>query len=133
MVGVSVLLVEDNPDEEFLTLRVLKKFPSLARIDVVRDGEEAVEYLATGATLPDLVLLDLKLPKIDGIDVLADFRSREESRDTAVVVLSSSDYARDISRCLELGADAYLLKPLNAKEFESVLGRHGFSTARAQG
>ncbi|RNC68939.1 MAG: response regulator [Desulfuromonadales bacterium] len=127
MDDMTVLLVEDNPDEEFLTLRVLRKILGLAKIDVARDGVEALSYLAgeTGAALPALVLLDLKLPRVGGADVLREMRSRERTRAVPVVVLSSSDHDNDISLCIELGAASYLLKPLGTGAFAAVLGSIG--------
>jgi CheY-like chemotaxis protein len=124
---LRVLLVEDNPDEEFLTVRVLKKFPALTRVEVARDGVEALDYitkLGEGCSL-QLVLLDLKLPKVDGVDVLRRLRASDETRSVPVVILSSSDHDRDISRCMELGADYYLTKPLDPKELSAVLERLG--------
>ncbi|ANA39935.1 MULTISPECIES: response regulator [Geobacter] len=128
---ITMLLVEDNPDEEFLTRRVLKKFPVLSRIDVVKDGVEALRYLtvAENRAQPRFVLLDLKLPRVDGVDVLREMRKREETRDIPVVVLTSSDHERDMEACGRLGAAHFLQKPLDAGRMSEVLDRLGI-TAR---
>ena len=120
-----ILLVEDNPDDEALTLRAFKKNNILNQIVVCRDGAEAVDFLfAQGAyadradePLPQLVLLDLKLPKLDGTEVLRRIRANERTRLLPVVVLTSSKEDRDIIDSDQLGANSYVRKPVDFTEF----------------
>ena len=120
-----ILLVEDNPRDEALTLRALKKSNILNEVVVARDGVEALDYLfgrgayseSASRPLPQLVLLDLKLPKIDGIDVLRRIRAGERTRTIPVVVLTSSQEERDIVECYELGANSYVVKPVDFDRF----------------
>jgi CheY-like chemotaxis protein len=114
-----VLLVEDNPDDVDLTIRAFKKNAIPAEVVVARDGEEALEYLfaACGngnrnpAAVPKVVLLDLKLPKLDGIEVLRRLRAREGTRRLPVVVLASSNEQRDIVASYDSGANGFVCKP----------------------
>jgi two-component system response regulator len=120
-----ILLVEDNPDDEALTLRAFKKNNILNEIIVCRDGAEACDFLfATGAyahrvdePLPQLVLLDLKLPKLDGTEVLKRIRAHERTRLLPVVVLTSSKEDRDVIDSYHLGANSYVRKPVDFTEF----------------
>ena len=120
-----VLLVEDNPSDEKLALRAFKRCEQPFDVAVVRDGGEALDFLfaegnhrdRAGATLPRLVLLDLKLPRIDGIDVLRRLRADERTRLVPVVVFSASREEEDLRRSLQLGANAYLHKPVDFAEF----------------
>lgn len=120
-----VLLVEDNPDDELLTLRALKKRNVVNEVVVAHDGVEALEYLfGTGAyaqrnpnEIPDLVLLDLNLPKVNGLDVLRAIRSNPTTRVIPVVVLTSSNEDRDIVESYRLGANSYVRKPVDFVEF----------------
>ena len=120
-----ILLVEDNPDDEALTLRAFKKNNILNPIVVCRDGAEALDYLfATGKyadradePLPQLVLLDLKLPKLDGTEVLRRIRATERTRLLPVVVLTSSKEDRDVIDSYQLGANSYVRKPVDFTEF----------------
>ena len=124
-----ILLVEDNPDDEALTLRAFKKNNILNQIVVCRDGAEAVDFLfAQGAyadrvdePLPQLVLLDLKLPKLDGTEVLRRIRANERTRLLPVVVLTSSKEDRDIIDSYQLGANSYVRKPVDFTEFLSAV------------
>jgi CheY-like chemotaxis protein len=119
----TVLLVEDNQDDEELAKWALSK-AGFHHVTVVRDGAEAVNVLLGGAadrSLPDLVLLDLRLPKIDGIDVLYQMRAHEETKKMKVIALSSSEDPRDKAICRELGVLAFLTKPLNEKILLSSL------------
>jgi len=124
----TILLVEDNLDDELLTLRALEKAGVANRIDVTRDGVEALDYLlAQGAhatrppELPAVVLLDLKLPRLDGCEVLRAIRKNERTRLLPVVVLTSSSEEEDIARCYANGANSYVQKPVRAEElFEAV-------------
>jgi CheY-like chemotaxis protein len=120
-----ILLVEDNPDDEALTLRALKKNKIANSVVVAHDGVEAVDYLfGTGAhagrdanDLPQIVLLDLKLPKLDGFDVLRRIRADERTKFLPVVVLTSSKEERDVVQSYRHGCNSYVRKPVNFDEF----------------
>ncbi len=120
-----LLLVEDNPDDEALTLRALKRHHIANQIVVTRDGEEALDYLFARGTfaernpdhLPQVVLLDLKLPKIDGLDVLRAIRADEKTRNVPVVILTSSNEEQDIINSYDLGANSYVRKPVDFEQF----------------
>ena len=121
----TILLVEDNPDDVELTLRAFEKSPITTHIVVVRDGAEALDYLfLTGvhagrdaSPMPDLVLLDLKLPKIDGLEVLKRLRADERTRRLRVVILTSSKEDQDVVRSYDLGANSFVRKPVDFMEF----------------
>jgi two-component system response regulator len=123
-----VLVVEDSADDERLTVRALKMGQPL-RIVVARDGREACEYLFEGRLLgdmteheyPALVLLDLKLPKVSGSEVLRRIRQEEATRQIPVVVLTSSDEERDIAQCYANGANSYICKPIDFTEFTETV------------
>jgi CheY-like chemotaxis protein len=120
-----ILLVEDNPDDEELTLRALHKNNILNEIVVARDGVEALDYLfGRGAHMgrdlsiqPQVILLDLKLPRADGLEVLKQIRADQRTRLLAVVVLTSSKEEEDIVRSYSLGANSYVRKPVNFADF----------------
>ena len=120
-----LLLVEDNPTDEKLTLRAFKMGGVATEIAVARDGAEALDYLfATGVhaerdahDLPALILLDLKLPRIDGFDVLARIRGDAHTRWVPVVILSTSNVPQDVARSYALGANAYMRKPMDFNQF----------------
>jgi two-component system response regulator len=120
-----VLLVEDNPDDLLLTLRALKKNSVVGGVVVARDGVEALDYLfATGEyagrdtrSMPRLILLDLKLPKIDGLEVLRRLRADERTRLLPVVILTSSKEMQDLLDGYGLGANSYVHKPVNFEQF----------------
>jgi two-component system response regulator len=120
-----LLLVEDNPSDEKLTVRAFKKSGVSNDIFVVRDGAEALDYLfGTGkfdgrdtAALPAVMLLDLKLPRIDGLEVLRRVRADERTRCLPVVILTASKEHEDIARGYSLGANAYVRKPVDFAEF----------------
>ena len=124
-----ILLVEDNPDDEALTLRALKKNHVLNEVVVVRNGLEALDYLfATGAyadrdrrVIPQLILLDLKLPKIDGLEVLRRIRADDRTRLLPVVILTSSDEERDVIAGYKLGANSYVRKPVEFTQFAEAV------------
>jgi two-component system response regulator len=123
-----ILLVEDNPDDEALTLRSLSKSKILNNVVVARDGVEAPDYLfGTGpfegrdSILPQLVLLDLKLPKIDGLKVLKRIRSDPLTKFLPVVILTSSDEERDLVESYELGANSYVCKPVDFSRFADAV------------
>jgi two-component system response regulator len=120
-----ILLVEDNPKDEELTLRALKKSHIVNPVVVARDGVEALDYLfARGAhanrdraAMPQVVLLDLKLPKVDGLEVLKALRADELTRRLPVVVLTSSVEEQDLIRSYNLGANSYVRKPVDFVQF----------------
>lgn len=117
-----ILLVEDDPDHELLTIRALKKSHVTNDVRVARDGEEALMKLfgegdQTPPALPQVVLLDLKLPKIDGLEVLRRIRENDRTRMLPVVVLTSSDEETDIVRSYKLGVNSYIRKPVNFSDF----------------
>lgn len=128
-----ILLVEDNSDDEALTLRALKKNHIGNEVMVVRDGVEALDYLfGTGphagrdlTATPDLILLDLKLPKVDGIEVLRAIRDNERTRLLPVVVLTTSSEEPDKIRCYDLGANSYVRKPVDFQQFIEAVGQLG--------
>lgn len=121
----TILLVEDNPDHEALTLRALKKAGLANPVIVARDGAEALDYLfGTGAhagrntaDMPQTVLLDLKLPKVDGLEVLQRMRADERTRLIPVVVLTSSDEEKDLVSSYRYGANSYIRKPVDFVQF----------------
>src|SRR6516162_3048149 len=119
---IDILLVEDNPNDAELTLRALRKSDIGARLAIARDGAEALEYLLSTRPKPKVVFLDLKLPKIDGIEVLRSVRSDERTRSIPVVVLTSSQEERDISECYKLGVNSYVVKPVEFERFYKAVG-----------
>ncbi len=126
----SILLVEDNPDDELLTLRALARANIANDVVVARDGAEAVDILfgADGSEpipLPRVVLLDLKLPKIDGLEVLRRVRADERTRLLPVVILTSSSEERDVIEGYELGANSYVRKPIDFGEFAAAVAKLG--------
>ncbi|VAW82908.1 Response regulator receiver protein [hydrothermal vent metagenome] len=129
----TILLVEDNPDDEALTLRALKRNNILSKVVVVRDGAEALDFLfAKGAhsgrdanKSPEVVLLDLKLPKLDGLEVLRRIREDPLTRRLAVVILTSSNEERDIIASYDLGANSYIRKPVDFNQFMEAVRQLG--------
>src|SRR3989440_6226098 len=128
-----ILLVEDNPRDEALTLRALKKSNIVNDVNVVRDGVEALDYLfgtethaeREMAALPQLVLLDLKLPKVDGLEVLRRIRADERTRLLPVVILTSSREERDLVSGYGLGANSYIRKPVDFGQFVEAVRQLG--------
>ncbi len=122
---VEILLVEDNPNDAELSLYALRKFKIANHIHHARDGAEALEYIFglqndaanPPAQLPRLILLDLKLPKIDGQEVLRKLKSNESTRAIPVVVLTSSREERDILETYNLGVNSYIVKPIDFEQF----------------
>jgi CheY-like chemotaxis protein len=127
---VAILLVEDDSQDEMLILRALRRVNLANRVDVVRDGQEALDYLLADGPdglrkLPVVVLLDINLPKIGGIDVLLRLREQPRTRLLPVVMLTSSDEDRDRHRSYEGGANSFVRKPLDFGEFAEAVARLG--------
>jgi CheY-like chemotaxis protein len=131
--GIDILLVEDNPNDAELTQHALKKNKLTNRIHLVRDGEEALEYIfATGryaarnlADRPKLILLDLKLPKVDGLEVLRRIKADAATRTIPVVLLTSSREDRDIVDGYQLGVNSYIVKPVDFDQFTTAVRELG--------
>ena len=125
----TILLVEDNPDDELLTLRALKKNNVFNKVVVARDGAEALDYLfGEGAyegrdvsDIPQVVLLDLKLPKVDGLEVLRRLRADERTRLLPVVILTSSSEQQDLLDGYGYGANSYVRKPVDFAQFSRAV------------
>jgi len=124
---LELLLVEDNPHDIELTLRVFKKHNIANSIKVARDGAEALEFLngAAAESLPQVILLDLKLPKVNGLEVLGQIKSDSRTRNIPVVVLTSSREDRDLLLCYELGINSYIVKPVDFKQFTESIRQLG--------
>jgi DNA-binding response OmpR family regulator len=121
-----ILLIEDDPDHELLTIRALKKSNIANDVRVARDGEEATNLLfGENAITPQVILLDLKLPKVDGLEVLRQIRAGETTRLLPVVVLTSSDEERDVVRSYQLGVNSYIRKPVNFNDFAEATRQLG--------
>ena len=120
-----ILLVEDDADDEALTRRALEKNKVRNELVVAHDGQEALDYLRDASRLPELVLLDLKLPKIDGLEVLRRLRADERTKMLPVVVLTSSNEQRDVASSYSLGANSYVRKPVDFKEFTEAARQLG--------
>ena len=123
MTPVRILLVEDSPSDVLLIRRALRKAGIEEPPVVLEDGQAAVEHLAACPTPPTLVLLDLKLPRRSGFEVLEWLRAQPGLRRLAVVVLTSSREMRDVDRAYELGANSYLVKPVSLAAFTDLLAR----------
>jgi two-component system response regulator len=121
----SIFLVEDNPDDERLTLRALRRGRITNPIQVARDGEEALNVLLTSDPLPSVVLLDLKLPKVDGLEVLQRLRANDRTRLLPIVILTSSNEQRDIVESYNLGANSYVRKPVDFQQFADAVYQLG--------
>jgi two-component system, response regulator len=130
---VEILLVEDNPDDVELTLHALRKEKLANSIHVVRDGEEALEFLFCSGNHADrsfqqpprLVLLDLKLPKVDGMEVLKQIKADPRTRTIPVVILTSSKEERDLVNGYGLGANSYIQKPVDFEQFRDTIKNVG--------
>ncbi len=128
-----ILLVEDHPDDEELTMRALAKNNIMNEVVVARDGVQALEYLfGTGAyagrdlsQMPQIILLDLKLPKVDGLEVLRRLRADDRTKFLPVVVLTSSKEEHDVVKSYQLGANSYVRKPVDFQEFTKAVQQLG--------
>ncbi len=121
MIPTSIMLVEDSADDEFIAMRILRK-AGIPEIKVARDGQEALDMLlSSGMPLPDLLLLDLRLPKIDGLKVLEILRQQKRTEALPVIILSSSEDPRDRDLCSRFGTNMFLGKPLEIKSFQQAL------------
>jgi two-component system response regulator len=131
--GVEILLVEDNPEDVEITLRAFQKYYLVNRIHVVRDGEEALECLFSTGRYAELsvcsnarlILLDLKLPKVDGIEVLQRCKSDPRTKNIPVVVLTSSREERDLIDSYNLGVNSYVVKPVDFRQFTEAIRQLG--------
>jgi two-component system, response regulator len=131
----TILLVEDNPDDVFLTLRTLKKNKIGNKIFVVSDGVEALDYLfcqhryagRSPTDLPQLVLLDLRLPKMDGMEVLERIRADERTHNLPVVILTGSDEEQKLVESYKRGANAFMRKPVDFEQFRAAVPELGMS------
>jgi CheY-like chemotaxis protein len=129
----NILLVEDNPQDEMLMLRSLRKVNLANQVDVVRDGQQALDYLfhegefarRDDLELPAVVLLDINLPRVNGLEVLARLRGDERTRTIPIVILTSSDEERDRLKSYEKGANSFVRKPLDFTEFAEAVARLG--------
>ena len=128
-----ILLVEDNPDDELLAIRALEKNNIMNEVVVARDGAEALNYLFGAgvhagrdmSVMPQIILLDLKLPKIDCLEVLRRLRNNERTKLLPVVVLTSSKEDRDLTESYSLGANSYIRKPVNFAQFTEAIRQLG--------
>ena len=127
-----ILLVEDNDNDAELTLAILEECELAIGVNVVRDGEEALDYLhcrGAYATRPQgnpaVILLDLKMPKVTGVEVLREVKSNEKLKCIPVVMLTSSREAQDLRECYRLGANGYVVKPVDAKHFTQAITNIG--------
>lgn len=128
---IELLLVEDNPDDAELTLRTLKKHNLGNRVEWVKDGAAALAFIfgngepVADVRKPRLILLDLRLPKVDGLEVLQRLKGDERTRRIPVVVLTSSTQEQDLKRCYELGVNSYVSKPVQFEEFADQVAKLG--------
>ncbi len=130
---VDILLVEDNPTDAELTMRALRKGNLANQITWVKDGAEALEFIFRNGAYagrpdqnPRLILLDLKLPKLDGIEVLKRIKADDRTRPIPVVMVTSSQEGRDITESYNLGVNSYVVKPVEFEQFSETVARAGF-------
>ena len=131
---IDILLVEDNPNDLELALRALKRHNLANNVVVVRDGADALDFIfREGAYVgrpmegnPKLILLDLKLPKVDGLDVLRKIKSDERTKSIPVVILTSSKEERDVVESYKLGVNSYMVKPVDFDQFIECVSEIGF-------
>lgn len=131
---VEVLLVEDNPSDVELTLRALKKRNIANRVHVVNDGEEALDFVFNRGKYKDrninerlkFILLDLKLPKIDGIEVIKALKSDNRTKSIPIVIMTSSKEEEDLVKSYKLGVNSYIVKPLDFSQFQDIVEKIGY-------
>ena len=131
--AVEILIVEDTPEDLELTLRALRKAKLSNRIQVARDGAEAIEFVFCEGrhaerqigNVPKVILLDLKLPKIDGLEVLKRIKGDARTKDIPVVVLTSSKEQKDVVESYRLGVNSYIVKPVNFEQFATAVQELG--------
>ena len=131
--NVEILLVEDNPHDAEMLIRALKKNNFLNKVFWVKDGAEALDFLKCTGTyadrdpseMPKLVLLDLKMPKVGGIDVLRYIKANESSRSVPVLMVTSSNEERDVVECYQLGANGFVVKPVDFANFTEAVAKIG--------
>jgi two-component system response regulator len=130
---IDILLIEDNPLDAELTLRCLKEEKLANQVTWVKDGADALDYIFCrgayadrGDTLPRLILLDLKMPRVDGIEVLKEIKADERTKRIPVVVMTSSQEESDIAKSYSLGANSYVVKPVDFVAFTNVVRQSGF-------
>jgi DNA-binding response OmpR family regulator len=124
---IEILLVEDDPADAELTMRALRRHRLVNKIHWVKDGEQALEYMggAGVATLPKLVLLDLKMPKVDGMEVLRKLKGSAATQAVPVVIMTSSNEEKDVVESYNLGANSYIVKPVNFESFLDTVAKVG--------
>jgi len=130
---IEILLVEDNPDDIDMTLRALRKANIVNHIKIARDGQEALEFIFGEDTqaahnldeVPKLILLDLKLPRIDGFEVLKRIKGNPRTKRVPIVVLTSSREQQDVVETYQLGVNSYIVKPVNFESFVDAVGKLG--------
>jgi len=131
--SVDILLVEDNPNDAELTMRTLRKGNLANHVSWVKDGAEALEFIFRNGAYagrpdqnPSLILLDLKLPKVDGIEVLKRLKADDRTRAIPVVMVTSSAEGRDIVESYKLGVNSYVVKPVEFEQFSETVAKAGF-------
>jgi len=131
--SVDILLVEDNPNDAELTMRALRKGNLANHVSWVKDGAEALEFIFRNGAYagrpdqnPRLILLDLKLPKVDGIEVLKRLKADDRTRAIPVVMVTSSAEGRDIVESYKLGVNSYVVKPVEFEQFSETVAKAGF-------
>ena len=130
---IEILLVEDNPNDVEMTLRALKRHNLANHVQVIKDGAEALDYIFVRGTYenrnandnPSVILLDLKLPKVDGLEVLRQVKSDERTKTIPVVVLTSSREEQDMIKSYKLGVNSYIVKPVDFDKFLDAVGELG--------
>jgi two-component system response regulator len=130
---VEILLAEDNPADAEMTLRALRRYNLANKVHWVKDGEEALDYMFRSgayagrdpALVPKLVMLDIKMPKVDGIEVLRRLKTSEETRTIPVVVMTSSNEERDVVESYRLGVNSYIVKPVQFEHFLETVAKIG--------
>jgi two-component system response regulator len=130
---VHILIAEDTPTDAEMTMRALKRVGLINNISWVKDGQEALDYVFCAGmyaqrerTVPTLILLDVKMPKVNGIEVLKQLKSHESTRIIPVIMLTSSAEEPDIMQCYELGVNSYIVKPVESDKFFEEVSKAGF-------